>query len=83
MVDNFSYTTGRHAFKFGGEANRVNDFINNPTQFGGTYTYASTLALGRDLVTPGARNYTNFVQDFGLAKYNYSTVDFALFVQDQ
>ncbi len=83
VVDNFSYTTGRHAFKFGGEANRVNDFINNPTQFGGTYTYASTLALGRDLVTPGARNYTNFVQDFGLAKYNYSTVDFALFVQDQ
>ncbi len=83
VVDNFSYTTGRHAFKFGGEANRVNDFINNPTQFGGTYTYASTLALGRDLVTPGARNYTSFVQDFGLAKYNYSTVDFALFVQDQ
>ena len=83
VVDNFSYTTGRHAFKFGGEANRVNDFINNPTQFGGTYTYPSTLALGRDLVTPGARNYTNFVQDFGLAKYNYSTVDFALFVQDQ
>jgi Carboxypeptidase regulatory-like domain len=83
VVDNFSYIKGRHAFKFGGEANRVNDFINNPTQFGGTYTYPSTLALGRDLVTSGARNYTNFVQDFGLAKYNYSTVDFALFVQDQ
>jgi hypothetical protein len=83
VVDNFSVTTGRHAFKFGGEGNRVNDFINNPTQFGGTYTYPSTLALGRDLVTPGAKNYTSFVQDFGLAKYNYSTVDFALFAQDQ
>ena len=68
FVDNFSYIAGRHSFKFGGEVNRVHDFINNPTQFGGTYTYPSTLALGRDLVTPGAKNYTNFVQDFGLAR---------------
>jgi len=83
FVDNFSYITGRHAFKFGGEANRANDFINNPTMFGGTYTYPSTLALGRDLVTPGAKNYTSFQQDFGLAKYSYSTIDYALFVQDQ
>ena len=79
FVDNFSYIAGRHAFKFGGEVNRVNDFIDNPTQFGGTYTYPSTLALGRDLVTPGAKNYTSFVQDFGLAEYAYNTIDFALF----
>ncbi len=83
FIDNFSYTTGRHAFKFGGEVNRVWDFINNPTMFGGTYTYPNVLALGRDLVTPGAKNYTNFQQDFGLAKYSYSTIDFALFIQDQ
>jgi hypothetical protein len=83
VVDNFSYLTGSHAVKFGGEINRVHDFIDNPTQFGGTYTYPTTLALGRDLVTPGAKNYTNFVQDFGLARYSYNTIDFALFVQDQ
>jgi hypothetical protein len=83
FVDNVSYMTGRHAFKFGGEANRVHDYINNPTQFGGVYTYPNTLALGRDLVTPGAKNYTNFLQDFGLAEYSYNTIDFALFVQDQ
>jgi hypothetical protein len=83
VVDNFSWIHGRHAFKYGGEVNHVSDFINNPTQFGGTYTYPSTLALGRDLVTPGARNYTSFVQDFGLAKYTYDTIDFALFIQDQ
>ena len=51
--------------------------------FGGTYTYPSTLALGRDLVTPGAKNYTNFLQDFGLSRYAYSTIDYALFIQDQ
>lgn len=83
FVDNFSYIASRHAFKFGGEANRVHDFINNPTQFGGVFTYPTTLALGRDLVTPGAKNYTNFLQDFGLAEYSYNTIDFALFVQDQ
>jgi hypothetical protein len=83
FVDNFSYMTARHAFKFGGEINRVNDFLDNPTMFGGTYTYPSVLALGRDLVTPGAKNYTNFQQDFGLARFSYSTIDFALFIQDQ
>ena len=60
-----------------------NDFINNPTEFGGVYTYPSTLALGEDLVTPGAKNYSSFIEDFGLAEYAYNTIDFALFVQDQ
>jgi hypothetical protein len=83
FVDNFSYIAGDHAFKFGGEANRVHDHLNNPTQFGGVFTYPSTLALGRDLVTPGAKNYTSFQQDFGLADFSYNTIDFALFVQDQ
>ena len=83
FVDNFSYKFGRHMLKFGGEANRTHDYIDNPTQFGGVYTYPSTLALGRDLVTPGARNYTNFQQDFGLATYSYNTIDYAVFIQDQ
>src|SRR5262249_43732066 len=83
IVDNFSYIVGNHAFKFGGEINRVHDFIDNPTQFGGTFTYPTTLALGRDLVTLGAKNYTSFVQDFGLARYAYNTTDIAFFVQDQ
>ncbi len=82
-VDNFSYTLGRHSFKFGGEINRVNDFINNPTEFGGVYTYPSTLALGEDLVTPGAKNYSSFIEDFGVAAYAYNTIDYALFAQDQ
>jgi hypothetical protein len=83
FIDNFSYTTGKHSFKFGGEANRVHDFINNPTEFGGVFTYPSTYALGEDLVTPGAKSYSSFIEDFGLAQYAYNTIDFALFAQDQ
>lgn len=83
FVDNFSWMFGSHSVKFGGEANRVHDFIDNPTLFGGAYTYPNVLALGRDIVTPGARNYTNFQQDFGLSRYSYDTIDFALFIQDQ
>lgn len=82
-MDNFSYTVGGHAFKFGGEINRVHDYINNPTEFGGVYTYPSTFALGEDLVNPGQKNYSSFIEDFGLAQYAYNTIDFALFAQDQ
>ena len=83
FVDNFSYMAGRHSFKFGGEANRVHDLIDNPALFGGNYTYASALAIGRDILNPGQRNYTTFQQTFGLYRYSYNTIDFALFAQDQ
>jgi hypothetical protein len=83
FIDNFSWIFGKHAIKFGGEANRVHDIIDNPTQFGGTYTYPNVLALGRDLTTPGAKNYTNFQQNFGRGAFDYNTIDFALFIQDQ
>lgn len=83
FIDNFSILAGTHAFKFGGEINHVNDYIDNPTQFGGVYTYPTTLALGLDLVNPGQKNYSSYVQDFGIAKYSYNTIDFALYVQDQ
>jgi hypothetical protein len=83
FIDNFSYNVGRHAFKFGGEINRVHDFINNPTSFGGVFTYPSTYALGVDLVNPGMKSYTSFTEDFGIAEYAYNTIDAALFAQDQ
>jgi hypothetical protein len=83
FVDNFSYIVGRHAFKFGGEANRVHDIIDNPALFGGQYQYSSALAIGRDLVNPGSKNYTSYSQNFGLSRFTYNTIDYAAFVQDQ
>jgi hypothetical protein len=83
FVDNFSYLAGKHSFKFGGEFNRVHDIIDNPALFGAQYNYSSALAIGRDLVTPGARNYTSFLQNFGVYRFAYDTVDYAAFAQDQ
>jgi len=83
FVDNFSYIAGRHAFKFGGEANRVHDIIDNPALFGGQYQYSTALAIGRDLVNVGSKNYTSYSQNFGLSRFSYNTIDYAAFVQDQ
>ncbi len=91
FVNNLSWTVGRHAMKFGGEVNRAKDIINNPANFGGSYTYSNALTYGRDLLNrtaPNAalrplRNYTSYTQSFGLPGLTFSTIDYAFFAQDQ
>ncbi len=83
FIDNYSWTLRNHTFKFGGEVNRVHDGVDNPGLFGGQYSYASALAIGRDLVDPTARNYTTYSQNFGVSGIPFATVDTALFAQDQ
>ncbi len=83
FVNNFSVVTNGHAFKFGGEVNRVHDGIDNPSLFGGQFIYASALAIGRDLVDKTARNYTTYNQNFGVSGIPFSTIEYALFAQDQ
>ena len=83
FIDNYSWNFRNHTFKFGGEANRVHDGVDNPGLFGGQYSYATALAIGRDLVDPTARNYTSYAQNFGVSGIPFATVDTALFVQDQ
>jgi len=83
FVDNLSYTLGRHSFKFGGDINRAREIIDNPAQFGGAYTYSSALTYGRDLLDPTIKSYTQFQQNFGLPGIEFTTVDYAVFAQDQ
>ena len=83
FVDNLSWIKGAHSFKFGGEFNRAFEGINNPASFGGQYSYANTLQLGRDLINPASHSYTSFAQNFGLPGINFATIDYALFAQDQ
>jgi len=90
FVDNLSYSVGRHALKFGVDINRAKDIIDNPANFGGSYSYSNALTFGQDLVAirnnltgRAAQNYTTFTQSFGLPGITFSTVDYAVFAQDQ
>jgi hypothetical protein len=38
FIDNISYVAGNHSLKFGGEVNHVREKINNPSNFGGSYS---------------------------------------------
>lgn len=83
IVNNVSIIRGKHTIKFGGEWNRAYDIIDNPANFGSSYTYANALQFGRDLVTPASRSYTTYTQTFGLPGVNFATIDYAGFIQDQ
>ncbi len=86
-VDNITFTVGNHGIKVGGDINYVRDKINNPSNFGATYSYSNALTYGRDLIARDngvtARNYTSYTQSFGIPGLTYSTTDYAVFVQDQ
>ena len=87
VVDNVSFIIGNHAVKVGGDINYVRDKINNPANFGGSYSYANALTYGRDLIALDngveARNYTRYTQSFGLPGLIFSTTDYSAFIQDQ
>lgn len=89
FIDNVTYTVGNHSLKFGGELNRVRDIIDNPANFGASYSYANALLYGCDLVAnsgcANARNYSTngYQQSFGIAGLTFSTTDYATFAQDQ
>lgn len=83
FVDNFSYSIGSHFLKFGVDVNRVKNIIDNPANFGGSYSYSNALTFGRDLLNPGGRQYSTYSQNFGLPGKTFSTTDYAAFAQDQ
>lgn len=83
FVDNFSWVAGTHVFKFGGELNRARDIINNPSFFGGAYSYTNVITLGRDLLNPAGHNYNSYSQSFGLPGIDFSVNQYGFFAQDQ
>ncbi|MDX2268758.1 MAG: carboxypeptidase regulatory-like domain-containing protein [Bryobacter sp.] len=83
FVNNMSIFVGKHNIKFGGEFNRAYDIIDNPANFGASFSYANALFFGRDLLNPAGQAYTTFQQAFGLPGTNFATIDYAFFVQDQ
>ena len=87
VVDNITFTAGNHTVKIGGDINYVRDKINNPSNFGASYSYTTALEYGRDLVArannTAARNYSRYAQSFGISGLTFSTTDYSAFIQDQ
>jgi hypothetical protein len=82
VVDIWSLVRGSLNLKVGLDIVRAKDIIDNPAQFGGVYNYSNALTYGRDLLDPSGRNYSSFVQNFGLVGATFATVDTSFFAQD-
>lgn len=98
VADTVTVTRGSHTFKFGGDIKRDHDEIDNLFQGFGSYSYSNLQDYLSDFIVPtgtpnngaattGAastptRRYNSFAQAFGLTQYEFSTPDYAFFLQD-
>jgi hypothetical protein len=77
---------GPHLIKIGGDISRVSDILDNLFQEGGVYAYNNRVDFISDFATykSGAPqlNYTSFSQGIGPSKFQFATVDYDAFVQD-
>jgi outer membrane receptor protein involved in Fe transport len=84
IVDNYTWTRGAHAAKFGVDYQTTADFTNQVRNGNGTYAYASLTNFARDFSENGigGRNYTTFSQTFGTPSRQLRTSDVNLYIQD-
>lgn len=89
--DNVSWSRGAHTMKFGVDINRVHDLQDNLFRESGEYSYSTRVNFISDYVAAvdnlapvcgGVSCYTVFNQGFGPSAFRFTTVDYALFVQD-
>jgi len=94
-ADTMSWNKGKHSVKFGVDYSHVNDLSQNlRTQFG-SYSYSSLLNYFSDLYTPRGcatsstatptipcYSTNGFSQAFGPLGFEFTTNDYAFFVQD-
>jgi outer membrane receptor protein involved in Fe transport len=98
FADTVTLSRGNHTLKFGGDFKRDHDEIDNLFQGHGAYSYSNLQDFLSDYIVPtgtpnnGAatsgtaanptRRYNSFAQAFGLTAYEFSTPDYAFFIQD-
>ena len=85
FVDTLNWIVGRHNLKFGADIVTTQDYLNIRRNQFGSYTYADFNAFALDLTgnTTGAKNWQSFSQTFGNPVLDFTTKDYAFFVQDQ
>ena len=90
FADTVAWERGRHSFKFGVDYNHVPDHINNLYNENGAYIYNNAGDYYADYLnlTTGAgpatynSHYNGFVQAFGPKSFDFTTDDYAFFVED-
>lgn len=94
FADTINWIRGKHNLKFGGDISHVNDLSQNLRFQYGSYSYSSLLNYFSDFyrpnrcaaqTTPTVHNlpcYSNFNQAFGPLGFEFSTNDYAFFVED-
>ena len=86
IADNVSWTHGNHNIKFGMDYSHVNDNSKNLRNQFGSYNYNTLLDYFSDIGKPntcaGKSCYQNYTQAFGPLGFEFTTNDYAFFVQD-
>jgi outer membrane receptor protein involved in Fe transport len=92
LADTLSVSHGKHLFKFGADIIRFHDLEDNLFQEGGLYTYNNRVDFISDYtaavnsfatsVCAGVPCYNRYNQGFGPTAFEFTTVDYGLFVQD-
>jgi len=96
FADTYSISRGKHLFKFGGDVVRFHDILDNLFQESGAYSYNNrvdfisdyTVAvnqLAQPACTSGASRvqcYSSVAQSFGPPKFEFRTIDYGFFFQD-
>jgi hypothetical protein len=96
FADTLSISSGKHAFKFGADINRVHDLLDNLFQESGAFTYSNRVdyisdytAFVNQFAQPACASgaahvpcYSQLLQGFGPTAFKFTTVDYGFFFQD-
>ncbi len=82
FADNFSYTVGKHNFKFGFDFMRTEDYYNELNTANGSYSFANANAFALDY-GHGGTDYSSFSQTFGNRIIDTTLPTLGAYAQDQ
>jgi hypothetical protein len=95
FADTYSLSRGKHMFKFGGDVVRFHDVLDNLFQESGAYSYSNRVDFISDytvavdnLAQPACGTttkvacYSSLLQGFGPPRFEFRTIDYGFFFQD-
>ena len=82
FADTISWNKGIHSVKFGADINHVSDTLDNLFQNAGAYSYTTLADFLTDYSVPSQKRYSSFNQGFGPSRFEFSTMDYNFFFQD-